>query len=78
MSGVYLVLLSCLFGLISCLFGVYLRLLGACLAFFGAYLDLFGAYLEQNCVFSKWACPKTPEMLIFQKQKPLREQPNIG
>ena len=29
-------------------------------------------------LFSKWTCQKFPEILICQKEKPLREHPNIG
>ena len=28
--------------------------------------------LRKIVIFPKWACPQIPEMLIFQKQKPLR------
>ena len=52
---------------IWCLFGTHLGLFDAYLDLFDAYLDLFDAYLEHKCIFSKWACPKNPEMLIFQK-----------
>ena len=34
--------------------------------------------IRKCTLFPKLACPKIPEMLIFQKWKPLREFPNTG
>ena len=34
--------------------------------------------IRKCTLFPKWACLKIPEILVFRKQKPLREQPNIG
>ena len=43
----------------------------------GAIFGKVTKYKEMH-PFPKWACPKIPEMLIFQKQKPLRELHNRG
>ena len=43
----------------------------------GAIFGKVTKYKEMH-IFPKGACPNIPEMLIFQKQKPLRELHNRG